>query len=153
MSARSASVLHGSGDRPYSRNTSDTSALIFSRSWLVALRKSGEKALSCNLLMAPFSVRAIRFAKSKFLWVLRCCRWNHSAGKLQTPSSKLQRSSKPQTSMRRPRMVTHRSGLGLELEIWSFSGAWSLEFGVGALVRFWVERFPKPDLRPPPPPS
>src|SRR5678816_191663 len=50
--------------------------------------------------------------------------------KLQTPSSKLQRSSKPQTSMRRPRMVTHRSGLGLELEIWSFSGAWSLELGV-----------------------
>jgi len=27
----------------------------------------------------------------------------------------------------------HRSGLGLELQIWSLSGAWSLEFGV--LVR------------------
>ena len=44
-----------------------------------------------------------------------------------------QRSSKPQTSTRRPGWPPHRSGLGLELEIWSFSGAWCL--GLGALVR------------------
>src|SRR5512132_1486121 len=64
--------------------------------------------------------------------VARCFR-NDSAGKLQIPSSKLQRISKPQTSTRCPGWPPHRSGLGLELEIWSFSGAWCL--GLGALVR------------------
>jgi len=41
--------------------------------------------------------------------------------------------------MRRPRMVTHRSGLGLELEIWSFSGAWSL--GLGLWCAFGLRDF------------
>jgi hypothetical protein len=65
--------------------------------------------------------------------VPRCFRWNDSAEKLQIPSSKLQRSSKPQTSTRHPGWPPPRSGLGLELEIWSFSGAWGL--GLGAFVR------------------
>jgi hypothetical protein len=52
-------------------------------------------------------------------------------GKLQIPNTKLQRSSKSQTSTRCPGWRGHRSVLGLELEIWSFFGAWCL--GLGAL--------------------
>jgi hypothetical protein len=51
------------------------------------------------------STRAIRFVGLAIYGVLRCFRWNHSAGKLQIPSSKLQRSSKVQTSTRRPGLV------------------------------------------------
>jgi hypothetical protein len=43
--------------------------------------------------------------------------------KLQNPSTKLQRKSKLQT----PTQFT--SAVGLELGIWSFSGAWCLDFG------------------------
>ena len=54
-------------------------------------------------------------------------------GTARPSGCRLQRSSKPQTSTRRPGWPPHRSGLGLELKIWSFFGAWCL--GLGALVR------------------
>jgi len=41
--------------------------------------------------------------------------------------------SKLQNSTRRPGWRPHRGSFGLELEIWSFPGAWCL--GLGALVR------------------
>ena len=43
-----------------------------------------------------------REVSRKIKRVPRCFRWNDLAGKLQTPSSKLQRSSKPQTSSAPP---------------------------------------------------
>jgi hypothetical protein len=48
--------------------------------------------------------------------------------KLQAPRSKLQRSSKNQA----PRL----SDLGLELEVWCFSGVWNLDFGAFMLRAF-----------------
>jgi len=96
-----------------------------------------------------------RNRRASDLMVPRCFRWHNSSGNLHIPSSKLppsvadmtlrkdatvqllrrtgQRSSKPQTSTHGHGWPPHRSGLGLELEIWSFSGAWCL--GLGALVR------------------
>ena len=71
-----------------------------------------------------FSVRIHRIRRLPV--VHRCLRWNDSAGKLQTPSSKLQRNSKPQTSTRCPGWPLDLPSLGLELEIWSSSGAWGL---------------------------
>ena len=47
-------------------------------------------------------------------------------------------SPKPQTSTRRSGWLPHRSGVGLQLEIWSLSGAWSL--GLGALMRAVIHR-------------
>jgi hypothetical protein len=43
--------------------------------------------------------------------------------KLQTPSSNIQRNFK------RPSSKTRVARLGLNVEVWSFSGAWMLEFG------------------------
>ena len=92
-----------------------------------------------------------RNRRASDLMVPRCFRWNNSSGNLHIPSSKLppsvadmtlrkdatvqllrrtgQRSSKPQTSTHGHGWPPHRSGLGLELEIWSF-----LELGVWGLV-------------------
>jgi hypothetical protein len=47
----------------------------------------------------------------------------------EAPNPKLQRSSKVQTSTRRPGWPPHRSDLGLELEFWNFFGAWYLVVG------------------------
>jgi hypothetical protein len=43
--------------------------------------------------------------------------------KFQAPTSKLQRNSK------RPSSKTRVARLGLNIEVWRFSGAWMLEFG------------------------
>jgi hypothetical protein len=67
-------------------------------------------------------------------WFLAVIR-NDSAGQLQIPSSKLQAPEKFQSPnlnplpTRCPGWPPHRSDLGLELQIWSFSGAWYLELG------------------------
>src|ERR1039457_3003284 len=50
------------------------------------------------------------------------CRGKSQSQAKQTPSSKLQRNFKLQIS-------NMEAGCGLEIEIWSFSGAWCLEFG------------------------
>jgi hypothetical protein len=49
------------------------------------------------------------------------------SSKLQAPSSKLQRNTKLQNSKGAPHVA-------LELDVWSFSGAWSLEFGASLML-------------------
>ena len=58
--------------------------------------------------------------------------WNDSVGS-SNPKHQASEKLKPQTSRRPAGWPPHRSGRGLELEIWSFSGAWCL--GFGALAR------------------
>src|SRR2546423_4482758 len=57
------------------------------------------------------------------------------AVKLQATTSKLQRSSKPQTSNSSPPEIWC-----LELGVWNFSGAWSLGFGASGPPLFSLQR-------------
>src|SRR6185369_16071571 len=158
MSVRSTSVLHGSGERPYSRKISNTSPVIFSRSWLVALRKTGDASSVMQCIEGAFSARAISFAKSKFCRSFAVVDGITPPGSskpqapsfhpsvadmtlrkdatVQLPRRTGQRSSKVQSSTRRTGRPPYRSDLGLELEIWRFFGAWCLGLGAWGRQRF-----------------